>query len=69
MGVGGVGVGDLEDPAAEDLQCLGVMDFGQLEQVSLGLVDEVGVESGGEVGDGFEDGLGLLDVDPALASA
>ena len=46
VGVGGVGVDDLEDPAAEDLQRLGVMDFGQLEQVPLGLVDEVGVEVG-----------------------
>ena len=47
VGVGGVGVDDLEDPAAENLQRFGVMDFGQLQQVSLGLVDEVGVEVGG----------------------
>ena len=44
MGVGGLGGDDLEDPAAEDLQCLGVVVLGELEQVPLGLVDKVGVE-------------------------
>ena len=66
MGVGGVGVDDLEDPAAEDLQRLGVVVGGELEQVPFGLVDDFGVEVVGELGQGSEDGLGLLDVDPAV---
>ena len=66
VGVGGVRVDDLEDPAAEDLQGLGVEVFGLLEQVPLGVGDKVRVEVAGELGQGAEDGLGLLDVDPAL---
>ena len=37
VGVGGLGAGDLEDPAAEVLEGLGVEGSGQLEQVLLGL--------------------------------
>ncbi len=48
------------------LQRLGVVVCGLAEQVRLGLVDELGVEVVGQLGEGAEDGLGLLDMDPAL---
>ena len=67
VGVGGVGVDDLEQPAAEDLQGLGVEVAGLLDQVALGLGDQVGVEAVGEVVDRPGDDLGLLDVHPALS--
>ncbi len=66
MGVGGVGVGDFEDPAAQDLQRLGVEVLGLFEQVLLCLRDEVGVEVLGQLGQGVQDDRGLFDVDPAL---
>ena len=66
VGVGGVGGGDLEDVPAQLLEGFGVVVVGECEQVLLGLVDDVGVEVVGELGQGAEDGLGLLDVDPAL---
>ena len=44
VGVGGVGVDDLEDAAAQDFECLGVELVGLLEQVRFGLGDQLGVE-------------------------
>ena len=66
VGVGGVGGGDLEDVPAQVLEGFGVVVGGECEQVLLGLEGDVGVEVVGELGQGAEDGLGLLDVDPAL---
>ena len=60
VGVGGVGVDDLEQAAAEDLQGLGVELAGLLDQVGLGVGDQVGVEVVGEVVDRPGDHLGLL---------
>ena len=44
----------------------GVEVLGLGEQVRLGVLDQVGVEVGGEVVEGAEDDLGLLDVHPPL---
>ena len=41
VGVGGVGAGDLEDVLAQVLQGFGVVVGGEVEQVALGLVDEL----------------------------
>ncbi len=65
VGVGGVGVDDFEDPAAEDLERLGVEVSGLFEEVAFGLLDHLRVEVGGQVGQGVEDGFGLLDVHAA----
>ena len=50
VGVGGLGGDDLEDPAAEDPQRLGVVVGGQAEQLRLGLSIDVGVEVVGQLG-------------------
>ena len=44
VGVGGLGAGDLEDVLAQVLQRFGVVLGGELEQVLLGLDEELGVE-------------------------
>jgi hypothetical protein len=64
VGVGGVGSHDFQEPAPEPLQRAGVEVLGLGEQVLLGVLDQVGVEVGGEVVEGPEDDLGLLDVHP-----
>jgi hypothetical protein len=66
VGVGGRGVDDLEQAAAQDLQGLGVERGRLLDQVRLRLGDESRVEVVGELVDGAGDDLGLLDMHPAL---
>jgi hypothetical protein len=48
------------------LEGFGVEDLGLLEQVPLGLLHDGRVEVLGELGQGAEDGVGLLDVDLPL---
>ncbi len=66
VGVGGVGVDDFQEPASEPFQRAGVEVLGLGEQVGLGVLDQRRVEVGGEVVEGPEDDLGLLDVHPTL---
>ncbi len=61
--VGGGGVEDLEDPAAQDPQGLGVDQGGLGDQVRLGQVAPGRVEVGGQVVHGGDDHPGVLDTE------
>ena len=63
MGVGGIGVDDLEDPAAEDPEVLGVVVLGELDEVLLAPCAQVGLVGKGV--DGGADHAGLFGVDVA----
>jgi hypothetical protein len=64
-GVGVVGVDDLEQPLAGDLQLFGAELLGELEHVQLGLLPLFWCHGGGQGADGVDDDLGLGDGDPA----
>jgi hypothetical protein len=61
VGVGGVGVDDVEESVAEVAQSEGVEVRGLADQVPFGLLDQVGVEVVGEVLDGADDHPSLVD--------
>ena len=60
VGVGGLGVDDLQQPLAEDPQCLGVVVCGLGEQERLRLRASAGVDLLGQRVDGADDDRGLV---------
>ena len=65
LGVGGVGVQDVQQVSGQQLERLGVVGGGQVDQVRLGLGALLGGDPGREGVAGGDDHLGLRGGDPA----
>jgi hypothetical protein len=65
VGFADLGGDDVEDPAAQDPQRLGVVVAGELDEVVFGSEADRRVEVVGERGDGVDDDVGLVEQQPA----